>query len=167
MPDVDRLPEETPDVPRFDNTVELDGDDFERVARRIDEGTPYTVWIVALDPDSRVALVENRWSDGLVLPGGMAEPTESCSEAAARELREETGLSGEIRGPIAFRPEVYVRPDGDWIAGTTSESTATREPVATTGESTTTSELTTTGVSTATSSCTRAKCATPNWRRIR
>jgi len=50
-----------------------------------------------------------------VAPGGKLEPTESPTECALREMREETGLSLEdpmLRGVMV---EVSPRPDYQWI----------------------------------------------------
>jgi ADP-ribose pyrophosphatase len=59
-----------------------------------------TVAVVALTGDDEVVLARQfRPGPGEILdelPGGMVDPGEDVSEAAARELREETGYVGEI-----------------------------------------------------------------------
>jgi len=63
---------------------------------------PAGVLVIPIDKDGFVTLVRERralakdeaeqWS----LPGGLIEPKETPEKAAARELLEETGLSGEL-----------------------------------------------------------------------
>lgn len=59
---------------------------------------PDWVNLVALTPDERIVLVR-QWRHGirdftLEIPGGMVDPGEEPAQAAARELREETGYAG-------------------------------------------------------------------------
>ena len=73
------------------------------------------VVIVALTDDDRVVMVEQfrhaRRKVGLELPAGVVDEGESPEEAAARELREETGYAGEaprILGCIDLNPSWQV-----------------------------------------------------------
>lgn len=60
------------------------------------EETRYTADVVAVTPDRQVLLIERDWppyEGQWALPGGHVDPTDdSSSEAAARELAEETGV---------------------------------------------------------------------------
>ena len=47
---------------------------------------------LAVDPKGRVCLVRHTYRDGWFLPGGGVKPRETLADAAARELREETGI---------------------------------------------------------------------------
>jgi len=56
--------------------------------------------VIAVTPDQKVVMVKQfRFGTGVItteIPGGMADhPEESLEEAAQRELREETGFTGE------------------------------------------------------------------------
>lgn len=50
------------------------------------------VCVVLLDEHGRVLLVHRKQGNGVCLPGGKADPGEHLDQAAAREMREETGV---------------------------------------------------------------------------
>ncbi|GHE56305.1 DNA hydrolase [Streptomyces longispororuber] len=55
----------------------------------------YTADVVALTPDGSVLLIERGWppyEGAWALPGGHVDPGETSRAAAARELKEETGI---------------------------------------------------------------------------
>ena len=72
------------------------------------EGTALAVAARVRDPDGRIALVKNRWSDGWVQPGGGVEAGEEPIAAARREIREETGLDAAVGAPLVVLDQSYV-----------------------------------------------------------
>lgn len=58
-------------------------------------------FLVAEDPEGRrrLLMVRDTWSRRLSLPGGGRQSHETPEQAALRELKEETGIQGEVRSP--------------------------------------------------------------------
>ena len=70
-----------------------------------------TARVLLFDRDGRILLMKGRLPSGPDQPaawftvGGGAEPGESVLEAAAREIREETGFTDAELGPMVWRRE--------------------------------------------------------------
>jgi 8-oxo-dGTP pyrophosphatase MutT (NUDIX family) len=74
-----------------------------------------TARVLLFDPADRILLMKGRLPSGPDQPaawftvGGGAEPGESVLEAAAREIREETGFTDAALGPVVWRREGPMR----------------------------------------------------------
>lgn len=97
-----------PNVPHHDQRLTLPTDELAAFEAWGVEGTALTAAARVRDQDGRVALVRNRWSDGWLPPGGGVEVGESPREAAAREVREETGLDATVGEPLVVLDQTYV-----------------------------------------------------------
>ncbi|MFC4543234.1 NUDIX hydrolase [Halosolutus amylolyticus] len=103
-----------PGVPREQQTLRLPESKLASLREWAIEGTGLTAAARVTDPDDRIALVKNRWSDGWILPGGGVEPGGDPIDAARREVREETGLAATIGDPLLLVDQTYVsRRDGE------------------------------------------------------
>lgn len=105
------------DVPRERQTIRLPASKLESFRGWAVDGTGCSAAARVEDPDGRIALVQNGWSDGWLLPGGAVEPGELPAEAAHREVREETGLDASIGDPLVVFEQSYVENDNgeEWF----------------------------------------------------
>lgn len=95
-------------VPRERQTISVSAEMRDSLRAWATEGTALTAAASVRDPRGRIALVQNRWSDGWILPGGAVEHDETPAEAARREVTEETGLSATIDAPRVVLDQQYV-----------------------------------------------------------
>ncbi|WP_255191566.1 NUDIX hydrolase [Natronobeatus ordinarius] len=103
-----------PDVPRVRQTLVLPASTLASLRGWAIDGTGLATLARVRDPDGRIALVRNDWTDGWFLPGGAVEPGETPAGAARREVREETGLEATLEGPLVALEQTYVsETDGD------------------------------------------------------
>lgn len=99
------------DAPRVPQTLELPAAKLRSLRPWAVDGSGLTAAARVRDPDGRIALVRNSWSDGWILPGGAVEPDEDPVAAARREVREETGLDATVGDPLVVLDQSYVDED--------------------------------------------------------
>lgn len=122
MPDVDDLRRRHPDVPVTESFRQLSPASFQQALTRVERESAASVGTVVRDPAGRVLLVSNTWSEGWIVPGGLAKPGESLPAAARREVREETGVDVDVGDPAEFRRQRLQNADGTdevtmWFVG--------------------------------------------------
>ena len=96
------------DAPRETQTIRLAPSSVPSFREWTADGPGLTAAARVTDPEGRIALVKNGWSDGWIVPGGAVEPGEDPADAARREVREETGLEASIDEPILVVDQTYV-----------------------------------------------------------
>lgn len=103
-------------VPRETQTIRLPASQLSALREWATAGTALTAAARVRDSDGRIALVRNDWSAGWLPPGGAVEPGEAPAAAAAREVREETGLSATVADPLVVLDQAYVDAADDTTA---------------------------------------------------
>lgn len=95
-----------------------------------------TIVVIARDKDDRILLVHDRDSDSWTLPGGIIEPGESPSDAAVREVWEETQVLARLTHIVAVvggADCVTTYSNGDqiaWVATVFAARVDQGEPIA-------------------------------------
>jgi 8-oxo-dGTP diphosphatase len=98
----------SPEVPREQQTLRLPVSKLRSLQKWAIDGSGITAAARVRDPNGRIALVKNSWSDGWILPGGGVELNENPIEAAQREVHEETGLNASVDAPLVVLEQSYV-----------------------------------------------------------
>jgi len=70
--------------------------------------------VLFFDAEGRVLLVRTTYKSGLEIPGGFIQPGETPAEAAAREVREELGITPPI-GPLLVADWAPAPDQGDKV----------------------------------------------------
>jgi len=80
-----------------------------------DHGAPFGAHSLAYRPSGDLLLVRHDGVGKWVLPGGELDPGESFTDAALRELREESGIEGGVEGlGMLGRVEFYCDGNSTW-----------------------------------------------------
>lgn len=102
-----------------------------KLAWRIFQPTTMGVKIIARDAEGRILLVKARYLEQWTLPGGGVHRREPPEDAAARELREETGIrvdAGDLR--LAGLLSSFKEGKNDYVAVYACEIRANMSPIA-------------------------------------
>jgi ADP-ribose pyrophosphatase YjhB (NUDIX family) len=86
-----------------------------RVVRAMTPRYTMGALVVLRDGDDRLLLVHQRYTRAWALPGGLVNRHEPAEVAAARELREETGLRLAVDRIAAAEPNALVHPARHWV----------------------------------------------------
>lgn len=95
----------------MEQTIRLPSSQLESVREWAVEGSGVAASARVRDSSGRIALIQNRWTDGWFLPGGEVEVGECPEATAKREVREEIGLDATIESPLVVLDQTYVSED--------------------------------------------------------